>query len=126
MEVRMMEDNDFPDQVEEREKIESQELYCHACGRYVQFRLDMSMNGAHVLNCPHCGHEHCRVVEDGKITDDRWDQRNENQMTFTVRGATTSTRSTFTGYQGTGSGTGNYILYQSWADTSTDTGTGGF
>lgn len=56
---------------------EVQELHCHACGRYVQFRLDLSINGNHVLNCPNCGHEHCRVVHDGKITDIRWDSRNQ-------------------------------------------------
>ena len=56
---------------------EVQELHCHNCGRYVQFRLDLSLNGNHVLNCPNCGHEHCRVVNDGKITDIRWDRRNQ-------------------------------------------------
>jgi len=29
-----------------------------------------------VLECPNCGHEHCRVVKGGIITDERWDQRN--------------------------------------------------
>ena len=56
--------------------MERQELHCHACGGYVQFSLDTSINGNHVLNCPNCGHEHCRVVKDGKISDVRWDQRN--------------------------------------------------
>lgn len=53
-----------------------QELHCHACNGYVQFELDTAINGNHVLNCPNCGHEHCRVVRDGKISDVRWDQRN--------------------------------------------------
>lgn len=53
-----------------------QELHCHACGRYVQFVCDLSLDGNHVLNCPNCGHEHCRAVKDGIITDIRWDQRN--------------------------------------------------
>src|ERR1700690_528754 len=61
--------DDFP-------KIERQEIHCHNCDKYVQFTLDLSMNGNHVLKCPNCGHEHCRVVENGKITDTRWDQRN--------------------------------------------------
>ncbi len=117
MEARMMEDGDYPDHVEDR--IESQELHCHECGLYVQFRLDMNMNGAHVLNCPNCGHEHCRVVENGIITDDRWDQRNGELNTYPISGATTSTASTFTSYRGTQSGTGNYLLYQSWSDTGT-------
>ena len=58
--------------------IERQELHCHACDKYVQFDLDLSLNGNHVLICPNCKHEHCRVVNDGKITGDRWDTRNGN------------------------------------------------
>jgi hypothetical protein len=42
----------------------------------VQFAIDASLDGNHVLNCPNCGHEHCRVVKKGVITDIRWDQRN--------------------------------------------------
>lgn len=48
-----------------------------------------------VLECPNCGYEHCRVVKNGKITSDRWDQRNR---TIYVSTATTSTTSTFTTY----------------------------
>jgi hypothetical protein len=53
-----------------------QEIHCHECNQYVQFELDMSKDGNHVLTCPKCGHEHCRVVRRGRITDDRWEQRN--------------------------------------------------
>jgi hypothetical protein len=56
--------------------IERQELHCHACQKYVQFDVDTEQSGNLVLECPNCGHEHCRVIEDGKITDQRWDQRN--------------------------------------------------
>lgn len=56
--------------------LERQELYCHACGGYVQFDLDSAINGNHILNCPNCGHEHCRVVFNGRISDERWDSRN--------------------------------------------------
>lgn len=56
---------------------EIQELHCHNCNRYVQFRLDLSINGNHVITCPNCRHEHCRVVQDGKITDIRWGHRNQ-------------------------------------------------
>ena len=86
-----------------------QELYCHACDGYVQFIVDLSLNGNHVLHCPNCGHEHCRVVRDGVITDIRWDSRNG---TFTVTttayspvaiyGATSSTISVMYGYSTTG------------------------
>jgi len=43
---------------------------------FVQFDLDFEIDGNHVLECPECGHEHCRVITDGKITGDRWDSRN--------------------------------------------------
>jgi len=72
--------------------IERQELYCHACGKYVQFDIDLSLNGNHVLECPECGHEHCRVVQNGKITGDRWDQRNATYQVY-MGSATTSTNS---------------------------------
>ena len=52
------------------------ELHCHECDKYVQFQIDSGLNGNHVIKCPVCGHEHCRVVKDGVITGDRWDQRN--------------------------------------------------
>ena len=56
--------------------IEKQELWCHECERYVQFDIDLSLNGNHVIVCPNCGHEHCRVVENGIITEARWGSRN--------------------------------------------------
>jgi hypothetical protein len=56
--------------------IERQEIHCHACDKWVQFKIDLELNGNHVLKCPNCQHEHCRVVKDGHITDIHWDQRN--------------------------------------------------
>lgn len=53
-----------------------QELYCHVCDRYVQFDIDLNLNGNHVVRCPNCNHEHCRVVLNGRITDERWATRN--------------------------------------------------
>lgn len=59
---------------------DKQELWCHECGKYVQFPIDLSMNGNHVLNCPNCDHEHCRVVENGRITSARWASRNRTHQ----------------------------------------------
>ena len=56
---------------------EAQELHCHACDKYVQFPMDLSLDGNHILTCPNCGHEHCRVIHDGKITGDRWSSRDQ-------------------------------------------------
>lgn len=95
-----------------------QELHCHACNKYVQFEIDLSLNGNHVLNCPNCGHEHCRVVKKGVITGDRWDSRNgpaiwTNATTYTSTSIYTS------------SGTSSIYIYQAWADTTVTTGSTG-
>jgi hypothetical protein len=102
--------------------VERQELHCHACQSYVQFDLDLSMNGNHVLNCPKCGHEHCRVVKDGKITDDRWDQRNGGVDTSTgivISGATYTTTSTYTVVS-----TASTFTYSAWMNTTATGSTG--
>jgi DNA-directed RNA polymerase subunit RPC12/RpoP len=104
--------------------IERQEIHCHNCDKYVQFDIDTSLNGRHVLNCPECGHEHCRIVKDGVITDERWDSRNANigtMQTYQIAIATTSTVSTYDFYVQV-SGTGNTNLYGSWMNTSTACG----
>lgn len=88
---------------------ERQELHCHECRRYVQFDVDLSLDGNHVLNCPNCGHEHCRVVRRGRITDIRWDQRNGPPI-YATNLAYTST-STFDS-----AATGNVFLYYSWSN----------
>jgi hypothetical protein len=111
-------------------KVERQELHCHNCGKYVQFDLDMELDGNHVLECPNCKHEHCRVVKKGKITDTRWDQRNgqgtppghvapNGMMVHPVSTATisTSTTSTYTVYA-TMSATSDSYLYCKWLNTT--------
>lgn len=97
-------------------RTERQELHCHACNQYVQFTMDMSLNGNHVLNCPSCGHEHCRVVKDGVITEDRWGSR--NGPAIPVYGATTSTVSTWATYPTTSTtNPASSFLYQSWSNS---------
>ena len=81
--------------------LERQELHCHACQKYVQFSLDTSINGNHVLDCPNCGHQHCRVVYDGKISDVRWDARNgvgNNLPVYYISSSTTAYTATSTVY----------------------------
>ena len=48
------------------------EMYCHDCRNNFTAELDMDINGNHEIECPHCGHVHYRVVEDGRVTDDRY------------------------------------------------------
>jgi hypothetical protein len=96
--------------------VEKQELHCHNCDKYIQFEVDTELNGNHILKCPNCGHEHCRVVKDGKITGDRWDQRNGN--TYQVQYASWTQSSTWTIYNKSNS-TGSYFLYTSWSNSTT-------
>ena len=100
---------------------ERQEIHCHECNQYVQFDIDIELDGNHVLNCPVCGHEHCRVVENGKITGDRWDHRNRHPVVYVPTSTiTTSTASTYATYSSTAtSATGGYFIYGSWMNTAT-------
>lgn len=96
--------------------LERQELHCHACQKYVQFSLDTSINGNHVLACPNCGHEHCRVVYNGKISDVRWDARNgagNNLPVYYIATGSTTYTAVSTVYT-----TGNTALYLFSATTS--------
>lgn len=85
---------------------EKQELHCHACNQYVQFEINLALNGNHILPCPNCGHEHCRVVRNGRVTGERWDSRN---LSYYISSATSTSTST---YDSTSAG--DYNLYQSW------------
>ena len=104
---------------------ERQELYCHACGRVVIFDIDMGLEGAHVLNCPNCGHEHCRVVRGGRITEERWDQRNGPRFrvtSVTLSSASTTSGTSYTAYLGNTTATetqGGVLLWQAWLNTGT-------
>jgi hypothetical protein len=95
--------------------IERQEIYCHNCGKYVQFNVDVSLDGNHVLECPNCGHEHCRVVKNGIITGDRWDSRNGQTYTVTS-GITFTTSSTYAT-----ASSGSSFAYTSWMNSTTVT-----
>jgi hypothetical protein len=88
-------------------------MYCHACGKDFDVDMNMQADGNHVFNCPHCQHEHCRVVKNGFITSDRWDTRNGNigavfyAATTTITNTATTATFSFAG--------------DSWATTSTVT-----
>lgn len=117
--------------------LEKQELYCHDCGNYVQFDIDIEMNGNHILKCPKCGHEHCRVVKDGVITSDRWDSRNPNDAIYATN-ITYTNVSTFTTYNistdntqitafdQTQTATTNSFTYQSWTNAGQNGTNGNF
>lgn len=98
--------------------IRRQELHCHECNQYVQFNIDFELDGNHILNCPNCGHEHCRVVNNGVITGDRWDVRNSDTFQISLGTCSTSVCS-FTTMSG-----GDTLMSGLWMDTTTSsTGT---
>lgn len=102
--------------------IERQELHCHNCNRYVQFDVDLELTGNHVLSCPNCGHEHCRVVRDGIITDERWDSRN-GPMSYTVSAASITSSTASIDTTSTGS---TAFTTDMWLQSTTASSTGYF
>ena len=56
------------------------DLHCSNCSKGFVAELDYSIDGNHVVECPHCYHEHCRVIKKGEITSDRWDSRNQRKI----------------------------------------------
>jgi hypothetical protein len=99
----------------ENDSVERQELWCHNCSRYVQFSVDLELNGRHIIKCPNCDHEHYRVVNKGVITEERWGSSNNiptyfvTNTTFSMISITSSTATNINFYAWTGSTTaGNY------------------
>lgn len=58
------------------------DLWCHDCQNDFSVDLDYGLDGNHVIYCPHCNHEHCRVIRNGEVTGDRWDSRNRGAYTY--------------------------------------------
>lgn len=48
------------------------DIHCHSCSKTFIALLDYDREGNHVAICPHCEHEHFRVIKGGKITEERW------------------------------------------------------
>ena len=102
------------------------EFYCHECDGYVRVELDYSLNGNHVITCPECGHEHCRVIENGRVTGDRWSSRNRNTYNYTTTSSnyyntsmyTSTSTASGTSTATTTSGYSQYRMTTAWANTS--------
>lgn len=84
-------------------KMVETEIYCHECGNYFRVDFDRNKNGNHVVMCPRCQHEHCRVIENGRITSTRWDRRNGDTWRY-VASTAAYTVSSFA-YSSSGSAT---------------------
>lgn len=95
------------------------DLYCHACTNDFSVALDYGLDGNHVVNCPHCAHEHCRVIVAGRVTSDRWAARNGATWPYHYR-ATNSTGAVWTTtIASTSSSTTSTYLASSWARGTT-------
>lgn len=99
------------------------ELWCHGCDSYVQFTLDDSLNGNHVIICPKCKHEHFRYVEDGKIQGIGRIAPVGN-YTFKTTNVTRSAGSSYDLYKdgANETATGSTFTYQSWMNTTSSGG----
>jgi len=75
-------DNKDPDQHEGRVRTD---MRCTECSKNFIAILDYSIDGNHEIICPHCGHEHCRVIKNGKITEDRWSSKQHNTVVADVQ-----------------------------------------
>lgn len=51
------------------------DLHCHECDGDFLAVIDLALTGNHIIHCPHCGHEHCRLVVNGRVTEERWSSR---------------------------------------------------
>ena len=101
---------------------ERQEIHCHECNRYVQFDIDMGLDGQHVLNCPNCGHLHYRVVRNGIITAERWGRDPSQDMPiYSASNITYTTTMTISA----GSSTSYIYDTTGWSSTSDSYATAG-
>lgn len=53
------------------------QLDCHNCSKDFYATLDYDIEGNHIIECPWCSHEHCRLIEKGRVTADRWSSRHQ-------------------------------------------------
>jgi len=76
---------------EYHEGIVNTPLDCHACNKNFIAKLDFSLNGNHTIICPYCGHQHCRTINKGVVTGDRWDSKMDSVECTTERAWTHKT-----------------------------------
>ena len=103
---------------------ETQELHCHNCNNYVQFKIDTEQNGNHEIVCPVCGHIHYRLVVNGIITESRWNSNNNNVITGSFYIATilsSSVTSSYSAYVVNSPSTSDCTVftYGSWGNNGT-------
>ena len=63
---------------EQNEGIVRTYMHCHDCDKHFIAIVDYSIDGNHEVICPHCGHQHCRTIKKGVVTEDRWSSKVTN------------------------------------------------
>lgn len=53
---------------------------CHHCGKSFIALIDFSLDGNHIIECAHCGHEHYRKIQKGVVTEERWGSANGDKL----------------------------------------------
>lgn len=81
--------------------------------------MDLELDGNHVLNCPNCGHQHCRVVKKGEITDIRWDRRNGPTYQISLISINYTSTQIYTVNTNTGTLNTSYFLQDLWMSSGT-------
>jgi hypothetical protein len=99
---------------------ERQVLHCTNCGRTVRFTMNFGLDGNHEIECPGCHHIHYRVVQGGKITEERWRSSMPTYCVTSVTADTTATSFYTYAVNSTASSTmtSAYFLWDSWNQTT--------
>ena len=56
------------------------DMHCHNCHKGFVAEIDYDVTGEFKIHCPHCDHQHWRVVKDGVMTDQRWGEGDNGQQ----------------------------------------------
>ncbi len=60
------------------------EFQCTNCSQFNYPKMNLTVNGNHKIICGNCDHTHYRVVKDGRITEDRWNNGVGDGETYRV------------------------------------------
>lgn len=91
------------------------------CGKVFDVKMNISFNGKHRINCPNCKHKHFRIVDNGKITDTRYEEREAYDLADDIHPMMSSCRD-FYKEKTENVSIGKLFLRELWAKTTSLTG----
>lgn len=89
------------------------EFYCQECKKFFDFKLNMSLNGNVRVHCPNCLHVHYRKIENGVITEGRFDRYDQSPIIEDLRPMKASCRD-FQNQKAVVAGTERKPLHELW------------